>query len=504
MKPKPSQALGVLLALAALAAAAWSTAANAQAAVFGTGLPGAVPVPSIKSPGVVAGITLGELHTDNVWLAAPDDPKVSSWVTQVQPFIQAARNSPRFSGLFDYSLFDYRYSGASGRHQLEQHLDARGTLTVLARHLYLDGTANYGRAVVDNQLPAGPGTLFLDQNRVNVGVASLSPYWKQDLGRVGDATLRFTRGRVVYNTHGDADENAGLLAGIPNLTSTSVQFDLASPSFQPWGWSAAYVSRKLDPDFGANVKFASARVGVTRQLTHHLHVLADVGKETDFRPDGTSDTLGATMWDAGFSWNSPRNDVTLKVGHRFFGRTWDVSWTHKAALLTTRLSYREKPTTYNQELLQSTAGTGGPPPLNFGSGIPSLAEQQPYLSKRWSASATYSMPRGSLSVRVYDESREFFAPVRDEERVATAGVTWLYELGARTTFKPSLYWHRQAFQDGQVTRERYAQLALVHQLNRRNFGSVRLRHDTSDVDAAAPGAHGYHVNVVFIQWTHLL
>jgi hypothetical protein len=45
----------------------------------------------------------------------------------------------------------------------------------------------------------------------------------------------------------------------------------------------------------------------------------------------------------------------------------------------------------------------------------------------------------------------------------------------------------------------------VHQLNPKNFASLRLRHDSSSVNSVLPdsGAHGYGVNVIFLQLTHL-
>jgi len=61
--------------------------------------PDVIPQPSIDSPGLVTGFTLGELYTDNLRLAASGKPKQSSWITQVEPFIRAARNGPsRSSG----------------------------------------------------------------------------------------------------------------------------------------------------------------------------------------------------------------------------------------------------------------------------------------------------------------------------------------------------------------------------------------------------------------------
>ena len=50
---------------------------------------GTIPQPSPARPGMVAGVTLGELYTDNLMLATDGQAKQSSWITQVQPFFRS-------------------------------------------------------------------------------------------------------------------------------------------------------------------------------------------------------------------------------------------------------------------------------------------------------------------------------------------------------------------------------------------------------------------------------
>lgn len=474
-----------------------------QANESGT-LSGFIPQPGLESPGLVTGVTLGQLYTDNLTLAAGNRPKQAGWITQVQPFVKGATAGPRFSGLVDYSLTGYLYEEPSGRHQLVQNLDARGTLTLLPQHLFLDGTAMYGREIINNRLPYGSGNFFLGNNRANAAVGSLSPYWLQDFGRAGVMTLRYTYGRVTYDNRGIPGENRGLLNGIPDVTSNGVQFKLASPKYQTWGWNVGYSEQRLDPDFGPSWDFAAAKLGTSFQVSTYLQLLADAGKENKFLPDGTVQKLGAPFWDVGFQWANTRDNFKLMVGHRFYGHSYQLSWQHQAALLVTDVTYTEQPTTYNQQLLgMNFGGGGGLPPINVRPEIPSLLERQPYLMKRLGASAEYIMPRSRLRVQVYDESRTYFTQDNTQERVKSADLSWLFNLGPFTTLTPSFRWQRYRFRDGQTNNSRYAQLALVHQINVKNFGSVRLLHDNTGVIAASQGAHGHTANVLFVQWTHL-
>lgn len=476
--------------------AAGELAGNSQSPV------GTVRQPTLADPGWVTGVTVGELYTDNLKLAASDKPKQTSWITQIQPFFKAAYSGPRFSGLADYTLTGYVYAGQPDYNQLTQNLDAQGTLTLLPQHFFVDGTVLYGNEVINNRLPAASGTYFLSHNRANVGRATLSPYWNQDLGNAGTMKLRYSYGRVVYNTKGLPAESGGVLAGISDVTSNALQFSLVSPTYQTWGWNLQYSDQRIEPDFGMGVEYGVAKAGTYVEVSTTTRLLADAGKESRFLPDGTVDKLGANFWDAGFSWTSGQTRLKVLVGHRFYGRSYQLSWVRTAALLTTTISYVEQPTDLNQQLLGQNPGVVMASPIGI-SRLPSLTQRQPYLMKRATASAHYQMPKGKLGVTLYDEKRSYFTLDGRQEKVANADANWLLDIGAFTTLTPTLGWQRYQFLDGQVRHNTYEQVALVHQFSPRDFASVKLRHDSSDVSSATPGAHGYGVNVIFLQWTHV-
>jgi uncharacterized protein (PEP-CTERM system associated) len=408
--------------------------------------------------------------------------------------------------VLDYELTGYAYAGQSGYNQLTQNLNAQGTLTVLPQHLFIDGTATYGSEVINNQLPSASGTFFLNSNRANVGTATISPYWVQDLGDVGTAMLRYSYGRVMYNTHGISGQHGDSLSGIPDITSNAVQLTIQSPQDRNWGWNFGYSDQRIDRNFGQSVEFALAKLGTYLQISTNTRLLADAGKESNFLPDGTVDKLGASFWDAGFAWSNGRDSLKALIGHRFYGRSYDFSWSRNAALLTTAVSYVEQPTDINQQLLGQNPGQIITTPIGI-PGLPSLSQQQVYLMKRGTASASYEMPRGRLSATLYDERRTFFLSDNRQEKVANANIDGLFNIGALTTFTPTVGWQRYQFQDGLIRYNRYEQLALVHQWNPKNFASLRLRHDSSSVNyvSPAPGVfgRGYGVNVIFLQWTHL-
>ncbi|MEO8746946.1 MAG: TIGR03016 family PEP-CTERM system-associated outer membrane protein [Rhodanobacter sp.] len=465
---------------------------------------GTVPQPTVAEPGWVVGVSLGELYTDNLTLAASGKPKQTSWITQIQPFFKSAYSSPRFSGLLDYTLNGYLYARQSRYNQLSQTLNAQGSLVVVPQHLFIEGTALYGSEVIDNQAAYSSGTYFLSNNRANAARFTLSPYWTEDLGNVGTMTLRYSYGRVMYDTKGIRAQDGNVLSGIPDVTSNALQFTLVSPKYQTWGWNAGYSEQRIDPDFGRGVDYALAKLGAYLEINNNTRLLVDGGRESNFLPDGTVEKLGASFWDAGFAWSNGRYNLKALVGHRFYGRSYEFSWSRTAALLTAAISYNEQPTDINQQLLGQNPGQVITSPIGI-PGLPSLRDQQVYLMKRGTASADYEMPRGRLRLTLYDERRTYFLADNRQEKIANANIDWLFNVGALTTLTPTVGWQRYQFQDGQIRYNRYAQVALVHQWNPKNFGSLRLRHDSSSVNSvlAESGPQGYGVNVIFLQWTHL-
>ncbi|HET8555174.1 MAG TPA: TIGR03016 family PEP-CTERM system-associated outer membrane protein [Rhodanobacteraceae bacterium] len=464
--------------------------------------PGVIWQPTLESPGLVTGFTLGELYTDNLRLASDNQSKENGWITVVKPFVKAAYSGRRFSGVLDAALTGYLYANHGNDNQLAQHLDAHGTLAMVQEHLFLDGAATYRRAIINHERPAGSGTFFLSNNRANVGTAMLSPYWVQGLGRVGTMTLRYTRGWVTYNRNGIPGVSDNPLAGVPDIRTYGLDFSIVSPMDQTWGWGLSYAGNRIKSDKGLSLHFAKAKAKLSRELGMHGRVLVEGGKENHYYPDGHVDTLGATFWAVGYTWNNPRNTFRLTGGHRFYGRSGEFYWRHEASRLTTHVEYMERPTDLNQQLMESYTGVG----LYFtdiGVGIPSLLEHRVYLMKRASASADYLMPNGRLSLTLFNEVRDYFLRDTGHETISDAHLSWRVDLGPLTALTPTLGWRRYRFADSQINYTRYVQLSAVHEFSPVNSISLRLRHESRSTNAAAAYGLGYKANVIFLSWTHL-
>lgn len=465
--------------------------------------PGNIAQPTIESPGLVVGFSLGQLYTNNVRLAGPNQTKSSSFITQVEPFIRAAYSNPRFTGMLNYSLTGYLYRGQTHDHQVAQKLHATGTITLIPNHFFVDAMTSYQRQIINSALPSAPAvdSYFLTGNQANSAVGLVSPYWIQGLGALGTLRLRYSRGRVVYNDRGIPGQNALALARISNATSNGASFSITSPQSGLLRWNLSYAQQRIEPDQGSSTEFAAGKVGLGFQVSPNLTLLVDGGKENKFLPDGTVQRLRAPFWDAGFSWANSLDYFKVLVGHRFYGRSYLVSWTHQAARLVTTLSYRERPTNLNQTLLTQNPTQAIILPMSVPR-IPSLTEIQPYLSKRATASITYTGVKDDITLTLYDENRRYFSGSRQSERLVDAQLTWVYQVGAFSTLTPTFGWQRYKLQNGQITYHYVWRISFTHRFDSQNTGRIGLANQFANVTNGIAGAHGYRAKAIFLQWTH--
>lgn len=509
------------IALSAIILGGWLTAAVAQDAgnsadgstlgdampawqiqSYGNLPPGVVGQPQPWKPGIVAGVSLGELYTSNLWMNYSGQPKTSDWITVVQPFVRAARSGPRFSGVVNYSLTGYAYSGNSAYNTVAQDLDAIGRLTVVPQHLFVDGFAKYDHENLSDFMPPGYGTFYIGTHRVNVGVARLSPYWQQSFGAAGIMTLRYSLGRVVYDRAGDS---VGANYALPDVTSNGLQFKLEQPRDARLGWSVNYAWQRLDPSFGPDVRFQTATASVWYRVNETLRFLGDLGRENNYRADGTAESLAATLWDVGLQWTSPTNDVTVKLGHRFFGPSSELSWTHTAARLSTVLRYEQRPGDINMELLNQNLGPGTVWPVYMTQQYPNLTARGPglYILRRGSFNLNYELASSKLSASVYNEIRDYFVPTGGPQRVFDARLAWMFELGSRTTLTPSVEWQKLRYDGGIESNPRSEQIALMRQVTSHDYASLRYRHGGWDYEQFMAPTHDFDVNTFYAQWIHL-
>lgn len=382
------------------------------------------------------GLTVGESYSDNVGLD-PDDEADSAWVTQVVPSVEACAGGGRIKASLDYQLQALYYAGSDESNEIYNNLSAATTMEVLPGHFFLSADTSYGQTLINPSATFADNNLLRPGNRTSAWVTNISPYWFQSLGPLGQATLRYRYGRTEYGSSDVSDYTLHgayfNLSNPPTNTQWSYQLNVATQRLERDDVNAVTVTADDD----GVTHFDSATLQLGYQLTDSLQLLAMGGVEDDYQADGDVDRWGSAIWNVGFRWASPTNALEAHYGERAFGSSWSLEATHQAPLFDVTVAYEEDTTAAGlNRLNRGNVAAGG----SFAGPLAPIRDRGVYVSKRLSATLAFDTERTHITLRGYDESREFLTSDEPDEDVYGADLAVRYQLGVRTTLLPRIRW----------------------------------------------------------------
>ncbi|HET8551479.1 MAG TPA: TIGR03016 family PEP-CTERM system-associated outer membrane protein [Gammaproteobacteria bacterium] len=450
--------------------------------VVGVALPTADAVAGVLK--LTPSLTLGEIYTDNLLLVPSN--KTDAFVTEIEPGLNLDYEAPRLRGKIDYHLQGLVYAGHSDMNHVYNQLDANATIELLEDTLFMDGTTIYDHQVINPEKVGGRENLFGGNNRTGISATTLSPYLMHDFGAFGIATLRYAYGRDIYTSD------------IPNVTSNTLSFDLArQPTYGNLTYNLHYLHQRLNPDQGRDLSFEQAGLGLQYYLSAHTSLLANVGKENDFKPNGTIDRLGSNYWNVGVRWASIQNEFKILYGHRFFGKSYEFDWHHEGPDYHTDLQYREEPTDYNRLLLSRTPSTLIETQLPTDI-LPSLRNREIFLLKRASLVAGWDLANSKIQLNLYDERRNYIR-LDQRDRVEGGRLLWNFAIDRANSIVPSYGYQRYRFRDGDINYYYRSQISWQHAINASLDFDVALRNERRNATRGV----SYRVNIVMFEVTKL-
>lgn len=371
-------------------------------------------------------VSVAEMYSDNFDLA-PEGKTRSNYATVLRPGLSGCSVGSRFYTTFDYAAQLIRYASNPPKDKVYNQFKGTLRADLYANHLFLDANGKYGQTVIDPMAVYSTNNVFATtSNRANVWTSSLSPYWKQDLGRLGLATLRYRYGRVVYTN-----------TSLNGSRSWGESFNLVSPSSNvDWSWKLDWNSTRVKHDgTGKADYFDNASLQLGYQLFYNLKLLATGGVEDNYKSDGTVDRYGSHFWNAGFQWANPYSSLQVLYGHRFFGHSWSVNANYNARSLRLGMGYTETPTVnaLQQTEFATTQTTAATPvvPLN------QLQNTNVYVDKRWNANVTYLMSRSQLNVGLFDDRKYYQPESLGHDRTTGGSAGWAWQATALTQVSAS-------------------------------------------------------------------
>ena len=460
---------------------------------------------------IVPSISVAETLTDNVSLA-PDNRKQSDLITQVSPGVNVQKTSGRLKLNLNYRATGLFYAKNSDQNDIQNYLDAAGTLEAVENWLFVDASANVSQQAFSAfGAQSNLATENINANRAETLTYRVSPYVRGRFGNTADYELRYSLSgsKVRGNELGETtvEEWGGRITG------------RESPMGFGWALGASY--NVAHADEARDVSSRRVNGSLSYRFDPQVRVSALAGWESN-NYSTTNDSSAAT-YGAQLEWTpTERTRINALAERRPFTNTHQIGITHRTRLTAWQFSDSKSVTTLPAQLTVAQLGTAFdllfnalatrfPDPIQRAAevdrqlrlnGIPrDLALATAFLSSQAFVQRARQLSVAILGVRntvtlaaSLVESRaietgsplagDFSTTSEVEQRSLTAN--WAHQMSAVTTMNLLATHTRSkgASGTGPETTEKSARLLLTHQLSPKTSGTIGLRYIRFDSTTA--------------------
>lgn len=275
------------------------------------------------------GANVREVYTDNVCLS--EDNEQGEFITTVTPNFSVNGSSGRaelniYGAMEINSLTDSNKCSSRGSNNdnLNPRLRGSGNIELVSNLLYVDGTANIQQNNINPFQSSGDSNLNRNDNRNTTYDYAVSPYLTHRFSDVALLNIRYTY---------DNQENSESVVG--NSDEQSVTASLGSvPGKSKLSWGVRGNYRKVSYDEDSDTpnqqdELSSVMFDLGYRINRKWQIFGSIGDEiNDF--ETINDETDGNIWSAGFRWTpSPRTDVMISAGERYFDNTPKVSISHR-------------------------------------------------------------------------------------------------------------------------------------------------------------------------------
>ncbi|MGB5082987.1 MAG: TIGR03016 family PEP-CTERM system-associated outer membrane protein [Burkholderiales bacterium] len=462
---------------------------------------------------IVPTLSAGETYTDNVSLT-PDAVKQGDWVTQVSPGISIAATGTRLRFNAAYAPEAIYHARGQTEYQTYQRLHATGQAELAKQLLFVDAGVTVDQANISLRGPIAESNVNATGNRTTTKTFFVSPYLLRDFGSAVRAEARLTHS--VANS-----DNTTVLS---DSEANRINLRLANgPAYKLLTWNLDYRRETINYESLPDIDIETITANARRLVTPTVGLLAKVGYE-NYDSLGTKSELKGSSWGTGLDWTpTPRTRAAATVGQRFYGKTYNIDFSHRTRLTTWSAGYGEDITTTRSDFFipvtTSTAGyldtlfltqfpdpvarqkaveefiarTGLPPsltvPVNFFS-------NQLFLVKRWQASTSLLGVRNVLLANVFRETREVFGSLvapgvgdfasSNTIRQTGASFIWNWRVTSRNAWNLGAVRTRREFPDiARVDDLTEFRMGLTRQFRPRLSGALNYRRQQIDSNQSA-------------------
>ena len=291
-------------------------------------------------------ISVNETATDNVALSSSN--KKSDLVTDITPGISIDGSGGRAKLRFDYQMHNLIYAQDSSRNQLQNSLNALGTLEALENWFFIDASGTISQQSVSAFGGSSASTAVSTNDNSNTTETStyrISPYFRGALGNVADYQLRYnlstTHSKSALSNDSTTKELVASLKGVTSLANL--------------GWSLDASSQTISYDTGRDNENDRLRGVLTYQIDPQFRVSLIGGREANNYQSLSKEAH--TTKGVGFDWSpTERTQISVSRENRFFGNSNSFSFAHRTEGSAWKYS-ESKDATVQTNQQSSTLGT---------------------------------------------------------------------------------------------------------------------------------------------------
>ena len=439
----------------------------------------------VNEPGFsfVPRLTVSEVFSDNIALA-PSDAKRSEFVTTIEPGFSAAFNGNRLDFNFDYTIQNLIYARDSEFNDTNHQLDLAATAEFFRDRLFLDVDGSLSQQSINSEDQLVDDNIALSDDRSDVTVFSLSPYYTNDFSGYAETEVRYTYGIVRFSENDSSD------AGSEDASdSEENRLDIKLVSGRRADrttWGIDYFKQEIDRDDDADADSDTEtndsererlEARVNYRLSPQLQASARGGFEDNdlASQNNDGDVENGSFWSVGGVWTPSRffeletfygpsdNEITVRLAPTTrtsielsrsdrdvgadTGEIFSGSLEHRTRYTVWTAQYTEE-TTSTQELefdnLRRDDGLldeDGQAILPGDSDAQDDLTDEEFFRKRLDFSFAYSRGRSVITVDSFFEDREFDSDTPDEQTIG-GGARWVWTIGEITDSFIDLRWER--------------------------------------------------------------
>jgi uncharacterized protein (PEP-CTERM system associated) len=456
-------------------------------------------------------VTVKETLTDNFDLA-PDSRKQGDLVTEIIPGISINGTGKRVKLHLDYRMDNLIYARHSSQNNLQNTLEANGTVEAVENFLFLDARASIEQEAISPFGPRPTDNTSVTNNRTESRTYQLSPYIRGQLPSSIDYLARYTY--TDLRSSGDSNGDSRTGEATLHIGGATRQANL--------GWAAEVESLRVDNTQTRDTQSDRARGILNYMVDPQFKLSGTAGYERNDYV--TLEPTGEATYGAGFEWApTPRTKVFGHWEHRFFGTGWDYGASHRTPFFAFSLKSTRDVNTDAQRaagtgpgsaysLLFAALATRFPDPIDRAAeaqrlltqgGIPADLGLPPdflvgtvFVEQRTEASAAFLGVRNSITFVVYRSTRDALGVAANpgvpsnvqpntNEWGASAGYS--HRLTGFSTLTALGTWRRTTGESTTTLQSEQldGSLIFVTQLGRRTSGSLELRHSRFNGDVGS-------------------